>query len=48
LEFGDTTITWWLLLSKRRKCSAAVCPDIPAPNTTIRAMSLLLPSSVIQ
>ena len=38
-EFGDTTTTSWPLPSNRRRCRAAVCPEIPAPRITTRAMT---------
>ena len=37
--FGDTTTTSWPLPSNRRRCRAAVCPEIPAPRITTRAMT---------
>ena len=37
--FGDTTTTSWSLPSSRRRCRAAVCPEIPAPRITTRAMT---------
>ena len=40
--FGDTTTTSWPLPSNRRRCRAAVCPEIPAPRITTRAMTCLL------
>src|ERR1022692_2765259 len=40
--FGDTTTTSWPVPSNRRRCRAAVCPEIPAPRITTRAMTCLL------
>ena len=42
---GDTTTTSWPLPSSRRRCRAAVCPEIPAPRITTRAMTCPLVSS---
>ena len=42
--FGDTTTTSWSLPSSRRRCRAAVCPEIPAPRITTRAMTCPLVS----
>ncbi len=41
-EFGVTTTTSCCLPSMRRRCRAAVCPAMPAPRITTRAIDFLL------
>src|ERR1019366_1581947 len=44
LELSETTTTSWAFFSRRFRCNAAVCPDIPAPKTTTLATAYLLRS----
>jgi len=42
LELGETTTTSCSFGNLRRRCSAAVCPETPAPKITTRAIAVLL------